>query len=333
MFEMSVGGRRCGLFGHLHYCIMLSKICKTIEDNCLLSEGDRIIAAISGGADSVALFLILDELKKKFKLKLVAAHVNYGVREEAGEDENFVRDLAKRLKVECEVLKTGKPPSSGNFEAWARDVRYDFFEKVREKHNADKIAVAHTRDDQVETVLLNFLRGAGPLGLAGMRYRRGRIIRPFLDVIKTDLVRYINKRGEKYRVDKTNINLKFKRNWIRHKLLPYLRENFNENICEIIFSSSKIFAKHADFLREEAEFWLKKNVDKLQKNKYSLKNFFKKSPILQGEIIRTIIGVRDIGQVHIGEILDMLKNSEPGRKKTFKKITIQKTRDNFLVIC
>ncbi len=328
--------------GAIHF-YMIESIKQFITENDLLTSSDKIIVGVSGGSDSTSLLLALHELK----YSLVIAHINYNTREADSEsDEKFVRNLAHKLSLECEVFvgsdpcvrpkstdldqgrHTGRPLQS-NFEAWARDIRYKFFEEVRGKYQADKIAVAHNSNDLVETMLLNLFRGAGPRGLAGMSAKRGLIVRPLLNIWRKDVLDFLQTRKQDYREDKTNLDTKYKRNWIRHKLLPSLRENIDGQIDEQLKNQSKLFAMTAQMIEQEAQDKLKEL--EIGENKFDLDGFFDLPSLLQGEIVRSILGKRDIGQVHVNEVLDLLKNSEPEKHKIFAGIKITKKRGTFLV--
>ena len=186
--------------------------------------GALSIVALSGGADSVALLLGLLHLGQP----LVAAHCNFHLRgEESDADEAFVRQLCEergvKLYVEHFDTKAYAKQQRISIEMAARELRYDYFEKLRQTLGATSIAVAHHRDDNVETLLLNLVRGSGLKGLCGMRRQNGYIIRPLLELSRTDIENYLHAEGQVFRTDSTNTDTAFKRNKIRHELLPLLR--------------------------------------------------------------------------------------------------------------
>ena len=187
--------------------------------------GSLSIVALSGGADSVALLLGLLYLGQP----LVAAHCNFHLRgEESDVDEAFVRQLCEergvKLYVEHFDTEAYAKQQRISIEMAARELRYDFFERLRQQLGADTIAVAHHRDDNVETLLLNLVRGSGLKGLCGMQPQNGFIVRPMLNIPRTEIEAFLKESQQPFRTDSTNTDTAFKRNKIRHELLPLLRE-------------------------------------------------------------------------------------------------------------
>ena len=187
--------------------------------------GHLSIVALSGGADSVALLLGLLHLGQP----LVAAHCNFHLRgEESDADEAFVRqfceDKGVTLYVEHFDTEAYAKQQRISIEMAARELRYDFFERLRQQLGADTIAVAHHRDDNVETLLLNLVRGSGLKGLCGMQPQNGFIVRPMLNIPRTEIEAFLKEAHQPFRTDSTNTDTAFKRNKIRHELLPLLRE-------------------------------------------------------------------------------------------------------------
>ena len=187
--------------------------------------GHLSIVALSGGADSVALLLGLLHLGQP----LVAAHCNFHLRgEESDADEAFVRQLCEergvKLYVEHFDTEAYAKQQRISIEMAARELRYDFFERLRQQLGADTIVVAHHRDDNVETLLLNLVRGSGLKGLCAMQPRNGCIVRPMLNIPRTEIEAFLKEAQQPFRTDSTNTDTAFKRNKIRHELLPLLRE-------------------------------------------------------------------------------------------------------------
>ncbi len=307
---------------------MLTKVRKTIEKQKLLGPDSRVVVAVSGGPDSVTLLSALNNLYPG--AELVVAHVNYQSRGQDSEaDEAFTRRLAEQLKLPILVKKIRLDKDKAGFEARAREVRYHFFEEVRQKEKADVIAVAHHSDDVVETMLLNLRRGAGPRGLAGMPYRRGDIVRPLLDVTRSEIESYLAAKRLSYREDKSNQDTRYRRNWVRHKLLPRLRR---ENYPDIDWQLRELAAKFlllADAV--EAEAARRKKSLEIVPGEYQLVSFLALSPLLQGEIIRELLGKMDISRRHVAEVIKLLESSESGKYKEFKGVVIEKQKDRFLV--
>jgi tRNA(Ile)-lysidine synthase len=201
-----------------------------------------VLAAVSGGADSVALLRALAALKSGGEGVLAAVHVNHQLRaDEAAADEDFVVELCRSLAVPCEVgrVEVGRTRSSGEgLEAAARKARYAFLQQAASRFGARYVVTAHTADDQAETILHRILRGTGMRGLAGMaRARRlgpATLIRPLLGIRRRELLAYLDDVGQPFRHDSTNRDARFTRNRIRHQLLPLLAGQFNAEIVEAL---------------------------------------------------------------------------------------------------
>lgn len=189
----------------------------------LIAEGDKLILALSGGVDS----MVLADLLLKAKVEFVAAHCNFHLRgEESDGDERFVREFAEKNGVQCFVkhfdTEQYATEQGISIEMAARELRYAWFEELRQELNYDFIAVAHHADDQLETFFINLLRGAGIRGLKGMQPINGNIIRPLLDFSREEVHQYAIENGIKWREDHTNAETQFLRNKIRHELLPVI---------------------------------------------------------------------------------------------------------------
>jgi len=211
------------------------------------------LIGLSGGSDSVALLFLLRELAENGNFALAGlAHVNHRLRPTADRDEAFCRDLAARvglrIVVHIEDVKGYARGRNLSIEDAARRIRYDVMEQAAGALDADRIAVGHTQDDQAETFLLKLIRGAGLTGLAGIHPRRGRIIRPLLDVSRADLRSYLAGRGERWIDDESNDDLDNPRNRIRHVVLPELD-------CAASAATRPAIARAAGLVREDAE-WL-----------------------------------------------------------------------------
>ena len=222
----------------------------------LVRKGDRMIVGVSGGPDSTALLLLLNSLRRKYCLKLFAAHVNYKLRgRESDADEKYVRNLAERLDIPVSVKRVSlKKLETGNLQDIARKIRMDFFSGVAGKHKAGKVALGHNADDQAETVLMRLFRGSGPAGISGISAKRrlsGRIqvIHPLRECSRSEILSYLKQQCVRARTDSSNLVPKYQRNRIRLELLPWLRKNINPAIsstlcrtAEILDSDEKYFA-------------------------------------------------------------------------------------------
>ena len=223
-------------------------------------EPERIVAAVSGGADSVALLLTLNGIRKAAGFSLTVVHVNHGLREDAGEDAAFVADLCRRLNVPCRVMpvRVVLPGEDG-----ARQARYQALLDACVQENADALTLAHHQRDQAETVLLHLFRGSGGEGLAGMaeyarRECRGRSVllwRPFLDASPDDLRRILHGLGETWREDLTNARDDYLRNYLRHQVLPKVRGRIPEAEAALC-RTAQLLAAEEDYFRAEARRFL-----------------------------------------------------------------------------
>jgi tRNA(Ile)-lysidine synthase len=214
----------------------------------------RVGVAVSGGADSLCLLHVLNELAQEWELALTVLHLNHGLRgEESRGDADFVREQAQRLGWPAIVLDV-KLPSEGNLEQAAREARLGFFDSAAQEAYLDCIATGHTRSDQGETVLFRFLRGSGTAGLAGIRpvtyskSNRIRIVRPLIELNRTEIEQYLRGRNMEWREDSTNATLQFARNRIRHELMPQLEREWNPAIRETL-------AQTAEWARAEERYW------------------------------------------------------------------------------
>lgn len=240
---------------------VLRQVVEAVRRRRLIQSGDRVLVAVSGGADSVCLLTLLHEARERALLsgiELRIAHVNYGLRGEESEgDEVFVRALGTRLgvPVSCERVRL-LPKSGGALQSRAREARYEFFGRLLREHGMTAVATGHTADDQAETVLLWLMRGAGTGGLAGIPVKRGGgIIRPLLGVTRQQVLDYLKYRGMSYRSDSSNGTAEYRRNRIRQKVLPALRA-LNPRITEALARGADILAADAAVLNEiEQERW------------------------------------------------------------------------------
>jgi len=234
------------------------RVRRTIERYALCPPGSHVLVAISGGSDSVALLFLLRDLAENGKFTVAGlAHVNHGLRPTADRDEQFCRDLADRLHLRIAVKKEDvRGYARGrnlSVEDAARRIRYDFLEQAAGAFGADRIAVGHTQDDQAETLLLKLIRGAGLTGLAGIRQRRGRIIRPLLDAARSDLRKYLADIGQEWIEDESNEDLANPRNRIRHRVLPELDRAAGTSTRSAIARAAGLAREDTEWLDELAE--------------------------------------------------------------------------------
>ncbi len=225
---------------------------------CGVSDRDGVLVALSGGADSVALLLELLRLQRnRIVSRVEAAHLHHGIRgKDADEDAAFVCSLCKRLGVPLTSERVDVPElakeTGVSLELAARNVRYAFLERVRIARSLDCIAVGHHRDDQAETLLLHLLRGSGTDGLAGMRLRSDRLIRPLLFTDKSAILTFLAEQGQDYRTDASNYETDATRNRIRLNVLPVL-ESINPSVKKALSDASAHIAEDSAYLNGIAE--------------------------------------------------------------------------------
>jgi tRNA(Ile)-lysidine synthase len=242
-------------------------IADTIHRHALLRDGDRVLVAVSGGSDSVALLRILRELEAGGRFAIAGVvHVNHGLRASAADDEAFCRALAGShgvlFRAERDDVRARAAQLGTSIEDAGRQLRYEVFARVADELEATAIATGHTRDDQAETFLLRLLRGAGPRGLAGIHPKvrvaaeaaeaRKWVIRPLLDVTRDQLRSYLQSIAQTYCEDETNLDVTIPRNRIRHELLPFLESRFSPEIGAILAREAAIARQDEDRLSGEA---------------------------------------------------------------------------------
>lgn len=225
----------------------------TVEKHGLIDKNDRILVGLSGGADSVSLIHLLSEMSEKYGITVGAAHINHQLRATADRDMNFCVELCKKLNIRIDVLtvdvKAAAKKESISEELCARNIRYDFFESL----GYDKIATAHNKNDNAETILFNFMRGASTGGLCGIPYRRQNIIRPLLDVKKEDIIGFCTECGYDFVTDETNYKELYTRNKIRLSLIPEIERTFNANFVNTVTANSELIFHDESFLSDEAK--------------------------------------------------------------------------------
>ena len=216
---------------------VINEIKNTIQKYNMFNYNDTVVIGVSGGADSVMLLHCLNSIKKEYNLTLLIAHVNHKIRKETAErDALFVENLCKQLDLpfylkEIDIPKLAKEQGMSE-EEMGRKARYDFFAELAGVNG--KIATAHNANDNVETVLMRFIRGTGVKGLSGIPYVRGNIVRPILDITREDIERYIKENNLTHITDETNFENIYTRNKIRLDLIPFIKENFNPNLINTV---------------------------------------------------------------------------------------------------
>jgi len=216
----------------------IKRVQNTVKKFELWHRGDTFIIGVSGGPDSLCMLDVLATLQKKYAFTLHIAHVNYHLRGQASDrDETLVRKMATRYRLPIAALSQRKKLKTSSEET-LRNIRYAFFETLRNKYGAQRIAVAHNEDDQAETFLLRLLRGSGLSGLSAMRPKNNFIIRPLLEMSRTDILRYLKERSIPFREDASNADPRYFRNRIRHELIPFLEKNFQPQTRKLLAATA-----------------------------------------------------------------------------------------------
>ena len=229
----------------------LNRVLKTIKEHSLTDNNTKILVALSGGAESVALTHILHSLSGELNITLFCAHLNHGIRGvEALRDECFAKEFAQSLGIECFVKRVDIPKLANGLseELVGRNERYKFFNELCDKHSISKIATAHNKNDNAETLVMNFMRGATLGGLSGIPYSRDNIIRPILDLSREEIEEYCHINNLDFVTDSTNLTQDYTRNKIRLSLIPQIQRDFNPNFISTVTSNADYISQDNDFL-------------------------------------------------------------------------------------
>lgn len=304
---------------------MIRKIAKFIEEQQLMPQAARVVVAISGGADSVALLLIL----RKLGYSCHAAHCNFHLRgEESMRDEKFVRELCNKLGTPLHVadFATAEHAKQNgiSIEMAARELRYKFFDEIKKKTDSRFIAVAHHCDDNAETVLLNLIRGTGIRGLHGIRPKNGDIVRPLLCISRKDIMLFLDKEEAGYVTDSTNLTSDFTRNKIRLEIIPLMKQ-INPSIVESLSATAEKIA--------QAEMIYNKGVAEgiaRVKNGNSINIKQLKNETAAKTILHEILSPLGFNGSQVADICNSM-DSESGRRFKSNEWEVVKDREEFII--
>ena len=301
---------------------MKKKVLETIKKYNLINENDKIVCGVSGGPDSICMLDILRRIKEEenIKFELIVAHINHLIREEATDDELYVESYCSKYSIpfyakRADVVKIAEENKQGTEEA-GRAVRYEFFDEILKKENAQKIAIAHNKNDKIETIIMNVLRGSGLQGLRGIEPKRNNIIRPIIEIERKDIENYCEQMSLNPRIDKTNFINDCTRNKIRNIVLPYIKQEFNPNIIKTLNRLSLVITEEDEYLKEKTKE-IFKNLKISEENgriildlkKFNiLETIFKKRIILY-TIQQTLGNTQNIEMINLQDIIKLCSNN------------------------
>ncbi len=303
------------------------QILQYIDRNHLFKGGARTLVAVSGGSDSVCLLHVLATLREKLGITLFALYVDHGLRpQETGEEKSLVQSLAGNLGVDFESAAVDVQGLARekklSLEHAARELRYAALRKAAADQEAVSIAVAHNADDQAEEILLRLLRGSGRKGISGMRPRQRDIVRPLLETRKKEIIAYLRDMKVPFAEDSSNVDPRFLRNRVRHRLLPFLEENFDAGIRQALRKTGACLAVDEELLEELTEIAWDQVAKKISRDEQSAsekvligrKSFAKQPAALQRRIIERLlweIGSR-AGYTHILQVVEAVTRGRTG---------------------
>jgi tRNA(Ile)-lysidine synthase len=312
--------------------ILENKVLETIKKYNLIEENDKLVLGVSGGPDSITMLTILNRLKEKLNFEMVVAHINHGIRENAKIDEAYVEKTCKSLGIECFILqakvKELATSQKRGLEETGRKVRYDFFDEVLKKVNANKIAIAHNKNDNSETMIMNVLRGSGINGLRGIEAKQGKYIRPLIETQRKEIEEFCEEEKLEPRIDESNFENEFTRNKIRNIVIPYIKQEFNPNIINTLERLAIISREQDDYINNQAKIAYNKivveEINLPKQNVYNeskevkiildLKKFNLLDTAIQKKVIlisiQNIFGtIKGIEMIHLEDIVKLCNNN------------------------
>ncbi|MEG0775575.1 tRNA lysidine(34) synthetase TilS [Clostridium sp.] len=297
---------------------MIEKVISTIKENRMISNGDKIIVALSGGPDSMSLLNVLYELRERFNLTLYAAHVNHMLRgEDSDNDEKACKTFCEKhnIKLFSKNINIDAISKERNIshEMAGREVRYEFFIELFENLKANKIALAHNSNDQAETVLMRLMRGSGIEGLVGIKPVRDSIfIRPLINTSRKEIEEYCSRNSLPVRIDKTNFESIYARNKVRLELIPYIEENFNTDIIATLNRMSSLIRMDSDYLEEKSSKFFEKYCDSKMEKVIIYKDAFNLHYSILSRVLRKALfkikgNLYNLESIHIENIINIQK--------------------------
>lgn len=313
-----------------------NRIKNTILKHQLISEGDSVLVALSGGADSVCMLDLLVNLKEELNIKVAAAHLNHMIRgAEADRDEAYAAELCTKLSVPFFAERVNVPEISEKYgiseELAGRNARYDFLKKICKEKGYNKIATAHNRNDRAETLLMRVIRGTGIDGLGGIKYNRGDgVIRPILDIERCDIEKYCRDNDLHFCNDSTNSDSDYTRNRIRNELIPFIEDKFNPSIIDSLCALSDNSTEDAEFINGYAKRLYDRINNPMPKRKPVLLDI-ESLKIIQDSIKNRIIRLAakdamgenySLERVHVETIIDLTEKTTGAKAELPKGLIV-----------
>ena len=300
---------------------MKSKVIDTIKRYNLIQSGDKLVLGVSGGPDSISMLNILNEIKEEWQFQIYVAHINHMIRKEADDDEIYVQQYCEKNNIQffvkrVNVQEIANIQKMGTEEA-GRNIRYEFFEEVLQKVGANKIAIAHNKNDKIETIVMNLLRGSGISGLKGIEpIREQRIIRPLIECERQEIEQYCAQYKLDPRIDKTNFENDYTRNKIRNIVIPYIKNEFNPNIIETMDRLSQVATEESNYIELQVEKIYQKLLIERSQNQIilKLKEFNQQEKVIKNRLILLVVrelmgSTQRIEKVHIEDIIKLCSNN------------------------
>ena len=299
---------------------MKDKVIETIKKYGLIQAKDKIVLGVSGGPDSITMLDILRQIQEEFDFEIVVAHINHMIRKEAIQDEEYVKKYCEKNSIEffvkrIDVMSVANIRKIGTEEA-GRFVRYEFFDEILKQTESNKIAIAHNKNDKVETIIMHLLRGSGLSGLKGIEPIRENVIRPLIECERKEIEKYCDENRLEPRIDKTNFENDYTRNKIRNIVIPYIEKELNPNIIETIDRLSEVVKKEDRYLEKVALDVYDKILIKQEPGQImlELKGFNEQDEVIKSRIIlytvKKLFGSsQGIEKIHINDIIKLCNNN------------------------
>ena len=321
---------------------MIKRFKEIIENYNLIEKNDTIIIGSSGGPDSQFLTYMLNEIKVEYNLNLILAHLNHLHRKEASKDENLVKETAKKLDIKFQIKRASMDEYARankiSSEDAGRRLRYAFFNEIAQKYPGAKIAIAHNKNDQAETMIMRMIRGTGIDGLCAMAYKSSNIIRPILSIEKREIINYLDQNSISYAYDKTNGENDYTRNYIRNEVIPKM-ENVNPQAVDNLYNLSELLKNDLYIIEsrvDEAYDYAIKSVNNynisFDKNRFESLDDSLKSRVLRRAILKLKGDLKDFSKENIDQFLNVisLDNGKESVKDNLTFIKNYRTYDLYI---